>query len=485
MKGEVTDKEDDVKVGEEIDTIYNDNVNNTDNPPNNETQKSDSGEKVYICPYCGAKFNQSIDYARHIRLKHPDKAKDKRHTKKKDEDMGTPHPPEEEELIKSPKEELEEWFISELEKDLPLIVGNKKVKPIMKTLRQYPDIIWDPNRLRYHILQIAPNAHDYLLDWTLTGLYKGLQKLKAKFEGRFGYMLPTITPPEQGLGFGYSGITPPRERGVGYHEHPQPPYPGHEITRPPSWEGTSGQGTSVRDALLIKLIDKLFDKLEDKEGEKQKEPLVEIPNPWGAGTIKIPASQAPTYLMIKSVQDQISALKRTIEDQKPKEESEGPKEPKEPTVKIQTEDGKEIELPASQAVYYIQVMHEKERAKMLERRLETMEKQMQQLYQNMAPERVVKAFEELGYYKQPSPTYDLINKTRQDLNNMLDRILGIMELQMKRQMPPNLPQLRDQYESKYTPEERKKKIEAIKQNIKKAENIAKLEKEIAETVESK
>jgi len=53
-------------IGAMIDNI----ADNVDNSLNNETQKSNSGENVYACSYCGAKFNQSIDYVRHIRLKH-------------------------------------------------------------------------------------------------------------------------------------------------------------------------------------------------------------------------------------------------------------------------------------------------------------------------------------------------------------------------------------------------------------------------------
>jgi len=475
---QVESEENSTKVREEVSTT---NHNITDNV---------STEKKYVCQYCGAEFTRSIDLARHIKYKHPKhaskKAKDthkaqnktqadtqstSKDTQADTQPPGTPHPPMEERLIRSPKEELEEWFISELEKNLPLFVAKDKIEPIVKTLRQYPDIIWDPNRLRYHILQISPKAHDYLLDWTLTGLYKELQELKTKFEKRFGHMLPPINPP-QDLGMGHPGFTPPRR----YRE--ELPF-GEEITRQYGGGVTGGQGPSLQDYLLRDLINRLLDKLEDKESEKQREPLVEIPNPWGAGTMKIPVSQAPTYLMIKSVQDQISALRKAIEGQKPKEE--GSEEPKEPTVKIQTEDGKEVELPASQAVYYVQVMHEKERAKMLEQRLEKLEGQIQQMYQNVAPERVVNAFERLGYYKNPSPTVELINKTRQDFNRMLDRILGMMELQMKRQIPPNLPQL--QYrESLLTPGERKKKTEEIKKTIKKIEEVEGTKEDIKKEV---
>jgi len=188
----------------------------------------------------------------------------------------------------------------------------------------------------------------------------------------------------------------------------------------------------------------------------------------------------PTYLMIKSVQDQVNALREAIlkGQEKPKEE------PKEPTVKIPTEEGT-IELPASQAIYYIQMLHEKEKRKETEERLRMVEQQMLEMSKSFSPENLLKAVEQLGFRRYPSPTYELINKTRQDLNNMLDRILGMMELQMRRQMPPNLPQLQTQYGPKYTTEERQKKIQTIKENLKKAEILAKLEKEIAETVESK
>ena len=64
-------------IGAMIDNI----ADNTDNSLSNEAQKSNSGGKVYACSYCSAKFDQFIDYVRHIRLRHPDKAKDKAYAK--------------------------------------------------------------------------------------------------------------------------------------------------------------------------------------------------------------------------------------------------------------------------------------------------------------------------------------------------------------------------------------------------------------------
>ena len=53
-------------IGAMIDNI----ADNTDNSLSNEAQKSNSGGKVCACSYCSTKFDQFIDYARHIRLKH-------------------------------------------------------------------------------------------------------------------------------------------------------------------------------------------------------------------------------------------------------------------------------------------------------------------------------------------------------------------------------------------------------------------------------
>jgi len=436
-------------------------------------QVETSDKEKYICPYCNKVFNSEHALKVHIGMVHKEDAEEK------EEETSTPSPPEEP-VIKSPKEELEEWFIKELEKRLPQAVGKQKAEVIIETIKDDPEIIWDMQRLRYHIIQLASrNINKYLLDWILNSLYRSLEDYKRSMEEMFGYVYPTITPPKPFNVYPSPRIYPPREMDAPTYyteQHPpyqyQYPYQKREERHSPPY--------SVHDVMLVRLLEKLLDKIDKKEKEMQKEPLVEIPNPYGQGTIKVPASQVGTYLMIKSVQDQLNSLKEAIlkSQEKPKEE------PKEPMVKIPTEEGV-VELPASQAIYFIQMQHEKEKRRETEEKLKKVEQQMLEMSKAFSPENLIKAVEQLGFRKYPSPTYDLINKTRQDLNNALDRILGIMEIQMRRQRPPNLPQLRSPYEPKYTPEEREKKMQEIEEKIKRAEKLAKLEKDIVETVKVK
>jgi len=459
-----------------------------DEPEQASEQTEESNEEKYVCPYCNKIFNSEHALKVHIGMVHKEEIEGK--TGEGGGVGGTSLP--EEPVIKSPKEELEEWFIKELEKRLPQAVGKQKAEIIVETIKDDPEIIWDPQRLRYHIIQLASrNINKYLLDWILNSLYRNLEEYKRSMEEMFGYMYPTITPPNPSINAPYPKVLPPRDvpltqpnfqkpmPAMDYRFRPFEPVEFHSHQHYAPQPRVAEQRYPTQDAMLVKLLDKLLDKL-DREKEEQKEPLVEVPNPYGSGTIKVPASQVPTYLMIKSVQDQVNALREAIlkGQEKPKEE------PKEQTVKIPTEDGV-VELPASQAIYYIQMLHEKEKRREAEERLKRLEQQMVEMSKSFSPENLLKTIDQLGFRRYPSPTYELINKTRQDLNNMLDRILGMMELQMRRQMPPNLPQLQTQYGPKYTPEERQKKIQTIKENLKKAENLAKLEKEIAETVEAK
>ena len=442
------------------------------------------GKGEYVCPYCGKTFNSEHALKVHIGMVHKEEVEET--PKGGRGEGGTPQAQTPEEpVIKSPKEELEDWFINELAKRLPQVVGKEKAEVIIQTIRDDPEIIWDPQRLRYHIIQLASkNINKYLLDWVLNSLYRNLEEYRKNFEEALGYAYPPISPPRMPTSGLYPRPYPPREgpyprqyfrpEPIEFPEHTQHvPYP--HAYRPQYAHPTPEHGGSSE---LLRLLDKILDKLDRREREEAKEPLVEVPNPYGEGTIKVPLSQVPTYLMLKGIQDQINALKEAIAklQEKPKEE------PKEQTVKVPTENGV-IELPASQAVYFIQMMHERERRKETEERLKRVEQQMVEMTKSLSPERLIKAVEDLGFRRYPSPTYELLNKTRQDLNNMLDRILSMMELQMRRQAQLSLPQF--QHGEKYTPEERQRKINEMKEKLKRAENIAKLEKEIAETIETK
>jgi len=472
-----------------VDNDYNETLDTVTNTVDNIDNKQSTGKKKYVCPYCGAEFDKSIDYARHIRLEHPE------HTKPKQKPKPQPitYEPDEEEdegPLPSPQEELERWFIKQLENKLPYAIPSKKVPIIIETLEEDPDMIWTPARLETHIRQLAgAKINDYMLSWILSSLYSKLNERSMELQKTSGIMLPSIAPPRGPGNIINPNITQPREPRYQYFEQkpgyferrtypPYEPAPRHEMppsyypTPRPTYDTFHNREDDTTKILILKLLDKV---LEDKEkqpkpAQKPSEPMVEIPNPFGSGTMKVPASQAPIYLMMKSIQDELQALANVITSK-----NEEPKSTEPPKVKLP--DG--TELPADQAVYYIQMIQEKEKRALLEQRLRSMENQMQQLYQNLSPERLAKVVEELGFQKSGSPTLDLLNKTRQDLNKMIDRMMTIIEIQAKRGVSP-LPPFGQAH---YTPEEREQKLRQLKETLSKAEEIATLENKIATVVD--
>ena len=401
--------------------------------------------------------------------------------------------------LPTPEEQLEQWFISELEEKLPMAIGDSATKIVIQTLKDDPSIIWDSRYLATHIIQLVGGRkyNKYLLQWILNSLYQKLNERIRDLSMSYPIYLPPVEMPDLSLIDTSvpmvrrdTRIPRPSERfrlgryadrefeDKSYREElprrhdnrmpyyspqyypPQYPYP---YAQPPRSESSENR---VLETLLVKLVDKLFE--EDKsKPHKETEPMVEVPNPYGEGTLKVPASQAPLYIALKGVQDQIKAL----QDALTKIGAE-PKKTEPPKVKLP--DGQE--LPADQAVYYIQVMQEKEKRALLEQRLKMMEQQMQQLYQNLNPERLVKAIEELGFQRSGSPTLDLLHKTRQDLNKMADRLLSILELQIRRGGGPPLPQ----FGARYTPKERRMKIEELKERLRRGEQLAEVENQLTQ-----
>jgi len=446
-------------------------------------------DKVYVCPICGRKFDSQQALAGHmrghkLRGEYPE---EEEHKDNEEEDMDRPPLP-------TPEEQLEEWFISELEEKLPMAIGDSATKIVIQTLKDDPSIIWDSRYLATHIVQLVGGKkyNKYLLQWILNSLYQKLNERIRDLSMSYPIYLPPVEMPDLSL---IDSSTPmvrrdtriprPSERfrlgryadrefeDKSYREElprrydnrmpyypPQYPYP---YAQPPRSESSENR---VLETLLVKLVDKLFE--EDKsKPRKETEPMVEVPNPYGEGTLRVPASQAPLYITLKGVQDQIKALQDALTKI-------GAEPKKTETPKVKLPDGQE--LPADQAVYYIQVMQEKEKRALLEQRLKMMEQQMQQLYQNLNPERLVKAIEELGFQRSGSPTLDLLHKTRQDLNKMADRLLGILELQIRRGGGPPLPQ----FNTKYTPEERKMKLQELKDKLRRGEQLAEVENQLTQ-----
>ena len=268
--------------------------------------------------------------------------------------------------------------------------------------------------------------------------------------------LPDVQPPHEEP---YIPITPPPPQHHQYpHKREYPSYPQYQDYPPP--QPPSPPNESIQGTVLKELIDLLKER-----GKKDGEEKIDIPNPFGEGTIKVPVSQAPLYMAIKSIQEQIKTLAENLgEKLKP------PEPPKEEKIKVD----KDLELPADQAFYYLQAKHAEEKSKLLEQRLEAMEQQMLEIQKTWSPERLSKFIEEVGASKNPSPTLDFLDKTRKDLDSKLDRLIAFFEKQARPQAPFQPPQPR------YTPEERKRKIKELNQRIKNAEEISELEKKAIE-----
>jgi len=354
---------------------------------------------------------------------------------------GTPEYEEEEDIFKSPKERLESWFIKELEKKLRNIMGEKTTTLVIETLKDNPDIIWDPQMLRYHIVQINPKVNKYMLDWTLNSLYRRLNELKAVYEHEPTFSIPIEPPQFPDFGFP-SEFTLPKQRS-GVIPRTRSPNFGYGYT-PPSQSPRSD--TYMIIALLKELINKL--------GKSQEEPMVEVP--FGESKITVPASQVGIYITMNTIMQELKKLSE--------------KQDKEPMVKVPTEDGRIVEMPASQAAYYVMMQAEKEKRRLLE-------KSTERIIEKYSPERFLRALEETGIQRTPSPTLDLLHKARQDLNKIAERILNVIEYGMKNQITPQVP-----VRPRYTKEEREKKMEEVSEAIKEAQEEAQLENDIAELV---
>jgi len=479
--------EEDQFVGEESE--LHEEFNNV-HTSSEEVEKT-SHNKEYICPICGRKFSSSQALAGHmrghkVRGEYPE---EEEYKESEEEDMGRPPLP-------TPEEQLEQWFIRQLEEKLPMAVGDSATKIVIQTLRDDPSIIWDSRYLATHIIQLVGGRkyNKYLLQWILNSLYQKLNERIRDLSTSYPIYLPPVEMPDlslidAGVPMVRRDTRMPRpsermrpsnrpttrefedrqyrEEALRRYEHDRPPYYPPQYPYPYSQPPRTGTtDNEILKTLLEKLIDKAFE--EDKpKPRKDTEPMIEVPNPYGEGTLKVPASQAPLYITLKGVQDQIKAL----QDALTKVGAE-PKEIQPPKVKLP--DGQE--LPADQAVYYIQVMQEKEKRALLEQRLKMMEQQVQQLYQNLNPERLVKAVEELGFQRSGSPTLDLLHKTRQDLNKMADRLLSILEIQMKRGGRPFLPQ----FGARRSPEERRTKLEELKEGLRRGEQLAEVENQLTQ-----
>jgi len=169
--------------------------------------------------------------------------------------------------------------------------------------------------------------------------------------------------------------------------------------------------------------------------------VVEIPSPFGEGTIKVPASQAGIYLALKAINEQIKAMKEE------KKEEQMIKVPnpfgtgeitvpasqvsmilaiggmtkrieKEEKRKVRLPDG--TEMPVEEALFHMQLKSEQEKSKFFEEQSKTLQSHLVQLTQSTST-------------NISSPTLEFLNNLRQDFDDKVDKIITFLQLQADRQ----------------------------------------------------
>jgi len=171
------------------------------------------------------------------------------------------------------------------------------------------------------------------------------------------------------------------------------------------------------------------------------------------------------------------------------------KEPvKEKMVKIPHENGF-IEVPESEALTHVMVLNEQEKRKIMEKQLDEYKRKIDSVENMLNPDAIVKVAEHMGYRQSESPTYNLIDKSRSDLNKITDKVIDVVQFQVMQQnnappspvhspSPSSRPAIQNNPRAvkvpRYTEAERKNKLKNVQKTVKKAEEKAKLEEEIAQ-----
>jgi len=468
--------------------------------PIDANSKDDDSENKYTCPICGKKFKTQQALGGHMRG-HAKEMQRQQEQQQQHEQVIEEEGGEGGAVFLSPKEELEHWFISELERKMPKIASKDKAQLAVDTLKEMTHLIWDPNGLRYHIIQLCSGrVNKYLLDLTLQNLYARLEEQKRELEVTYGMPFPMLSPiaPPNGMSPMPFGMNSPKMPNDFRQQYPQygmqqqyQQYPQYNMQQPqqpmmPVRHKVEKENKKDNE-LLMKLIDKLFDKLDkleqsQKEEKKDKEPMV--PMQFGEMTVQVPASQVPMFMMIKEMQKQSMDTQSAIFEviQAISEGDNDDDKKKEPMVKIPV-NGEIVEMPSSEAVFYLIMDKNKEEKERYEKQLRAMQEQMQNMYETLSPENLTKVIEQLGYQKSGSPTYDIINKTRSDLSMTMDRVLTIVEKNIHMQNQVGPPQLNMQ--PRYIEQERKNKITNIKTKLKQAEERALAENSNSKMVKDK
>jgi hypothetical protein len=636
-------------------------------PSKESNSENTSNKDKYTCKVCGKTFDSLQGLAGHMRT----------HNKKKPEptpaystdmdDEGGEGYMDDDEVLIPPKEQLETWFIKELQEVMPKVMGKKHVELFLSFLSKHPEWIWDSFTLTSRLQTLCKGnvKNPEALQLLLEDLYSQLESKKNEMETFWGSIHARIIPPTGGgYPYGHRGtqVNPPVQNQYGMYAPSNlppnpydpmysnrqgniiPPFPnpdmyGQRPNDPMGFNGGAPMGhpsSNPSEDRMMKMMERMMDRIEKIERKNTREPMVEVPHPSGRGMIRVPSSQAHSYMMNNGQrnnekEDQMaevpnpfgggtlkvpssmaqmfimmtmmmaqnkkdddyteipnpngegtikvkSDLVPFIMMSKPQKNEEIPvpnpfgegvitvpsshapiymmltslnkesekktneelvtiefagkplqvpssqvqnyltmnaimdqvdgmqtmmmqvmasnnSEPvKEKMVKIPHGDGF-IEVPESEALAHVMILNEKDKRKMMEKQLDEYKRKIDSVENMLNPDAIVKVAEHMGYRQSESPTYNLIDKSRSDLNKITDKVIDVVQFQVMQQnnappspvhspSPSSRPAIQNNPRAvkvpRYTEAERKNKLKNVQKTVKKAEEKAKLEEEIAQ-----
>jgi len=351
---------------------------------------------------------------------------------------------EEETGVPPPQVETRNRILKLLKERLPTVYGisSKRASAIIETLESNPEMLDNMQTTYYHIRQIAGKN---LNDYMLNMTLQGIYNEVGYPQQVAPPILPTSPQGQQAPPF----FAPQQPSGFGYQpmaQHAQMPQPTATSREKEREEIETLKDERQRRQEKHDLeMGKLKEELRSK-GEKS-EPTVEVPT--DEGTIEVPASQAVYHM-------QMQMLNRRIEEAEKPEEK----------VTIPMGEEETAEVPVSQAPYMMQTQWAQAERKRMEKEYERLRKSYDDLR-----DRLNEAVSEKA--EAESPSYSLIRGTKEDFEEKADRFLRMIEggelPRTRRSTAPAGP--------RYTPEERERKEREISERIERAEERADYEDE--------
>jgi len=266
----------------------------------------ETAESPYVCPECDREFGSEQALNSHIGKAH----------KEKEEEEGVG-----EEGIKPPEIARREQIIENLKGKLPKIYGisSDRADAIVDGIKDNPSILDNPRSLWYHIMEMCrgTNINTYQLNNALRGIYGENVAPQGQQPPAFGFQSFQTKGADQ---------LPPQ---MPYNPNPSaPPYQPYQPQMNPQANPQAQQlqqaqtqerieqSRQEHDLRMKKLEQELKKTAEPEEKEK-------VPVEFGDTTIRVPADQAPLYIMQQQEggeSERIQELRKEIEEERSRRE---------------------------------------------------------------------------------------------------------------------------------------------------------------------